>query len=606
MDVDDEMCLEICLPQFKPGNDWNVYSKRLEKFFNATSVNDDARKISFLISTIGQEAYQLLRDLCDPVLPHNKTYEELCELMKKHYAFEKDDLSKFEKLPEECLIEIFNYLSIAERCRIERVCKRFEEASKNSWYEVKELRVDPKFLGLKPSGKRHQYADINRFGVRQILKRCGSYLTKIDSTTIFDCLLALVAEYCPNIQSLKFCCPSNEGLKKLTENCNNICELVIKHGGVGLEDTLVELFSVNKNLRILDVTKSYVTGKCLDKLPLREMLAIQLNRYVLVDLSNLIKNTKKLSVFKAEIKDAISIRDLGNCCSNLTSLDLDNDGDIESLDSLFSQVFRKNDNLKSLKLENFTSLTGECLLSLNKNNIEEICLEATYSIQGNYFTNSLPYFVKLHKVELFYLSGNNFNQIFESISLCSKLKTFHIQSVENCSLDKLIKSLSSSKNIESLRIRFMNEGVVIKSLFSDISSNLFKLKYLNLSCSVGITDNDLEPISNLPKLEELDISYNNNITGSVLVKFPRLKKLHVFGCDILEDDNIISFLRCAMNLELLDIRYCKKINVSVINAAIDVTKKRTNNLILEIRICKYQIDFNEIKDQSPLLHLEMN
>ena len=64
-------------------------------------------------------------------------------------------------------------------------------------------------------------------------------------------------------------------------------------------------------------------------------------------------------------------------------------------------------------------------------------------------------------------------------------------------------------------------------------------------------------------------------------------------------------MRCATNLELLDIRYCKESKTCVINAAIDITKKRTNNLTLEIWIAEKQIDFEKIEGKSRLLHLEL-
>ena len=45
---------------------------------NCVDVNDEVRKISFFISSLGQEPYQVLRDLCHPVLPfHYQTYDHL-------------------------------------------------------------------------------------------------------------------------------------------------------------------------------------------------------------------------------------------------------------------------------------------------------------------------------------------------------------------------------------------------------------------------------------------------------------------------------------------------------------------------------------------------
>ena len=203
--------------QFKTSDDWNVH-------FIKNSIDDDARKISFLISTIGQDGYQILKDVCEPVPPHNKTYDELRELIIR----KQEVRVSIEKLPEECLLEIFEFLPIADRFRIKRVSRKFKEAAtRQSWNKIKELSIDSKFLGLKPYGITHKYAKINYFNLQEILKKCGKYLTKVDLSFYKKCLLSLVAEYCPNIKSIKCCKPTITGIRKLTENCRNIVEISI-------------------------------------------------------------------------------------------------------------------------------------------------------------------------------------------------------------------------------------------------------------------------------------------------------------------------------------------------------------------------------------------
>ena len=70
--------------KFKPGDDWKAHFDNLEVFFDANFIKDDVIKVSFLISTIGEEAYQILRALCSPIPVYTKTFAELHELMKKH------------------------------------------------------------------------------------------------------------------------------------------------------------------------------------------------------------------------------------------------------------------------------------------------------------------------------------------------------------------------------------------------------------------------------------------------------------------------------------------------------------------------------------------
>ena len=103
-----------------------------------------------------------------------------------------------------------------------------------------------------------------------------------------------------------------------------------------------------------------------------------------------------------------------------------------------------------------------------------------------------------------------------------------------------------------------------------------------------------------------DISRLEKITGSILFKFSSLKKLYVNECKNLKDDHLISFIRCADALDLLKIYICEKITDSVVIAAVEITKMRTNNVILDIQIESEKINFKKINGKSPLLHLSMD
>ena len=504
--------------------------------------------------------------------------------MKKEKLLEnivyEENHTTIANLPEECLIEIFKFLPIADRARIERVSKTWQILAKQSWHKVKEFNIDPKFLGLKPFGIRHKYKVLYESNFREILKRCGNYLIKIDlsSYRYSVCLLSAVAEYCYNIQSIKCYRPSETGILKLAKNCTHISEFICSEIRQSCEDAVAALFSVNKNFQTLKIFSEYLTGNCLLNLPLEEMISIDVNGKILKAF-NIFKKTKKLSVFKSKFKGENLIKNLAIHCSNLTILKLyyyteSGDDIVNNLDFMLSKLFKNNQNLKSLDLENFYNFTGECLLSLNKNKIEEICLSNIDKIHGIYFVNSLPYFVKLHKIYLCSIGifGDCDKSIRDSISLCSNLKELTVMVIQNYLYDDFKESIISLKNIESLKF-YMNQSLLNNSLFPSIGCTLLKLKYLDIKCCTDLTDNDLDCISNLSNLEELNISSNGNVTGSTLVKFSKLKKLHCSYCNSLESDNLISFMRCAINLEFLNVSDCMKIETSAINAAIEITKK---------------------------------
>lgn len=66
-------------------DDWNVYQERLEQFFEVNDI-PETKRTALLISVIGSDSYKTLRDMCHPVLPKSRTFEELCELLRKQYS----------------------------------------------------------------------------------------------------------------------------------------------------------------------------------------------------------------------------------------------------------------------------------------------------------------------------------------------------------------------------------------------------------------------------------------------------------------------------------------------------------------------------------------
>ncbi|XP_039314523.1 uncharacterized protein K02A2.6-like [Solenopsis invicta] len=73
------------LSEFNIGEDWNLYQERLGQYFVANQVSQE-RKVAVLITLVGQEAYKILKDLCDSTLLECESYEELCEILKKQFA----------------------------------------------------------------------------------------------------------------------------------------------------------------------------------------------------------------------------------------------------------------------------------------------------------------------------------------------------------------------------------------------------------------------------------------------------------------------------------------------------------------------------------------
>ncbi|KAJ8915498.1 hypothetical protein NQ315_012379 [Exocentrus adspersus] len=66
--------------------EFTIYAERLEQHFAANDINVEKVKVGVLLSSIGPNTYKLLRDLCFPSLPKDKSYAELCKLLSTQYG----------------------------------------------------------------------------------------------------------------------------------------------------------------------------------------------------------------------------------------------------------------------------------------------------------------------------------------------------------------------------------------------------------------------------------------------------------------------------------------------------------------------------------------
>jgi hypothetical protein len=82
------MATNICgvIEQFEPAKAvFSEYKERLDFYFEANEVEDDDKKRAIFFTVIGPNQFSLLRDLCAPAKIKDKSYSDLCDLMKKHH-----------------------------------------------------------------------------------------------------------------------------------------------------------------------------------------------------------------------------------------------------------------------------------------------------------------------------------------------------------------------------------------------------------------------------------------------------------------------------------------------------------------------------------------
>jgi len=72
------------ISEYCESEDWAQYEERLKFYFEANDIQDDGKQRAILLSVCGASCYTLIRNLVYPVKPSDKSFEELCDVMRNH------------------------------------------------------------------------------------------------------------------------------------------------------------------------------------------------------------------------------------------------------------------------------------------------------------------------------------------------------------------------------------------------------------------------------------------------------------------------------------------------------------------------------------------
>ena len=78
------------LPEFNPEvTEWTSWFNRFKSFLVVNGIESAEKKRAALLTLIGQSAFDVVSSLVSPDEPAAKTYDELVDLIKKHYGVKK-------------------------------------------------------------------------------------------------------------------------------------------------------------------------------------------------------------------------------------------------------------------------------------------------------------------------------------------------------------------------------------------------------------------------------------------------------------------------------------------------------------------------------------
>jgi len=71
--------------EFDGLEDWWLYEERLEQYFLANGI-EKQRKVPVLLSVIGPRSYKIVKELSNPILPKDRSFSDICDLLRGHFT----------------------------------------------------------------------------------------------------------------------------------------------------------------------------------------------------------------------------------------------------------------------------------------------------------------------------------------------------------------------------------------------------------------------------------------------------------------------------------------------------------------------------------------
>lgn len=66
-------------------DNWKEFSEKLDIFLSLNDITENNRKTAVLISCVCEETYDIMRSLCYPIKPNQKSYDDLIQLLNSLY-----------------------------------------------------------------------------------------------------------------------------------------------------------------------------------------------------------------------------------------------------------------------------------------------------------------------------------------------------------------------------------------------------------------------------------------------------------------------------------------------------------------------------------------
>ncbi|KAJ8666897.1 hypothetical protein QAD02_008559 [Eretmocerus hayati] len=164
-----------------------------------------------------------------------------------------------DRLNDDCLMNIFEFLPIADRFRAEMVCKRWHQICNLLWNSHRRFDINDEYLHLGRSKKFINYGLL-----KQILEKCAPHIVDVNLSKIPKKSQKILFDPVICKETVQFGTFDNisQELKRLLLKCSNIEELTLDSNMVRIDKAfLSRLLWRNRKLRFLRIEGYDLRGK---------------------------------------------------------------------------------------------------------------------------------------------------------------------------------------------------------------------------------------------------------------------------------------------------------------------------------------------------------
>ncbi|KAF7987522.1 hypothetical protein HCN44_003284 [Aphidius gifuensis] len=547
-----------------------------------------------------------------PEIPYKRKRIELWANHNDVDKHQRRNESSADRLTYDVLANIFTFLPLSERLKMDQVCHRWQVANTCEWGKTKKIHLTKWINQIKRL--------LTSTNVEAKLRHNSNFLTHLTITDYLcdSSVVNYINNNCLNIIYLNFKLYLNKinknYLRKGFDNLNKLKSIKIKAviNDSSLSNT-IDYYHYFLQTINSEINELYLQSNSYKK----TMILLS------EDFAWIIDGFSKLSHLTLRHFELDENAMVGICQSiNLIHLDL--------------HGCHIHDQMPILNLTNLEHLTLSWIANIDENLIDELprlnklqYLDINCSSLGNGMYDSISYIKTLVHLDVNHCLNIDDEFITNIIDNCKQLKHLDIaccalissevlerlgelNNLEYLNLDKVnnvnknvivsltddatklkhldisyaenlthhdIEIIGKLRDLESLRMNRVNS--VNNILIASIVFNCLKLKHLDLSNSTNLSERAYSDIAKLKNLERLVIVHSLDAQNAIPTEMPQLKYFNCSKSHKVYDEHVEKFLINCPNLEELVI--CQNpITLKIFNIAAKLTNQRKNNIPLTI------------------------